>query len=181
MTHFLVRRWYWVGRQFLFGKHFLIITTTTLMVLLKCILPSQAQQQMYNPIPLSCDRELADRLSDRDIPTGEGGFARDYTVTLDAGEEVSVDLNSDDFDAILMLIADDGSPIAENDDGPDGSTNALLFARITESGKYIVRVKAFGDTGSGKFTLKLTRLRKLDKCEIPNNNLTKPTSTKRYK
>jgi hypothetical protein len=50
-------------------------------------------------------------------------------------------------------------PVAENDDGPDGSTNSLLFARITETGKYLIRVRAFGETGGGAFQLKVTRLR----------------------
>ena len=100
-----------------------------------------------------------DTLSERDIPTGEGGFARDYLVQLEAGDQVAIDLMSEEFDSILLLLAADGSTIAENDDGPDGSTNSLLFARITENGKYIVRVRAFGETGGGKFSLKLNRLR----------------------
>jgi hypothetical protein len=78
---------------------------------------------------------------------------------LQAGDQLAVDLVSDDFDAIILLLAADGSTIAENDDGPDGSTNALLFARVTETGDYIVRVRAFGETGGGKYSLKVTRLR----------------------
>ena len=66
---------------------------------------------------------------------------------------------SDQFDSMLILIASDGSTVAENDDGPDTDTNSLLFARIVETGKYIIRVRAFGETGSGQFTLKVTRLR----------------------
>jgi len=63
-----------------------------------------------------------------------------------------------------MLIADDGSTIAENDDGPDGSTNSLLFVRITEKGKYIIRVLSFGETGGGKFNLKIDRLKVINRC-----------------
>ncbi|MEQ8956369.1 MAG: PPC domain-containing protein, partial [Coleofasciculus sp. C2-GNP5-27] len=97
--------------------------------------------------------------TDQDIPTGEGGFARDYTIELSAGDQVAIDLISDSFDTIVTLLASDGSTIAENDDGPDGTTNSLLFSRITESGTYIIRVRAFGETGGGPFTLKVTRLR----------------------
>ena len=126
------------------------------------ILPSAAQQQMYNPIILSDNYELADALSEKDIPTGDGGFARDYLVRLDEGDQVAIDLLSDDFDSMVMLLAADGSTVAENDDGPDGTTNSLLFARITETGQYIIRVRAFGETGGGNFNLKLTRLRPVD-------------------
>ncbi len=122
-------------------------------------LPVQGQRQLYNPIPLRSNNEIVDTLSDQDIPTGEGGFARDYSVELEDGDQVAIDLMSEEFDSVILLLASDGSTIAENDDGPDGSTNSLLFARITESGTYIIRVRAFGETGGGQFTLKLNRLR----------------------
>ena len=126
-------------------------------------LPSEAQQRMYNPLTLPSNQEVSDKLSDQDIPTGEGGFAKDYSVSLEEGDQVAVDLTSDDFDTMVMLLADDGATVAENDDGPDGTTNSLLFARITEKGQYIIRVRAFGETGGGNFALKVTRLRPVKK------------------
>lgn len=123
-------------------------------------LPLRAQP-LYNPPSLS-GNEIDDILSDQDIPTGEGGFARDYRVSLENGDQVAIDLISDEFDTIVTLIFSDGATVAENDDGPDGSTNSLLFARISETGEYIVRVRAFGETRGGDFTLKVTRLRPID-------------------
>ena len=125
-------------------------------------LPAKTQP-IYNPMSIASDREIADTLTERDIPTGEGGFARDYHVQLQKGDQVAIDLTSDEFDTMLMLIAEDGSTVAENDDGPDGSTNSLLFSRISENGNYIVRVRAFGETSGGKFNLKLTRLKSVNK------------------
>jgi hypothetical protein len=126
-------------------------------------LPATAQLRLYNPVSISSEKEIADTLTEKDIPTGEGGFARDYYVQLQKGDQVAIDLTSDEFDTMLMLIAEDGSTVAENDDGPDGSTNSLLFSRITENGNYIVRVRAFGETSGGSFNLKLTRLKATDK------------------
>ncbi len=124
----------------------------------------KAQELIYYPISLRSSREIADTLSDRDIPTGEGGFARDYRIYLEDGDQVAIDLLSDNFDALVILIAADGSTVAENDDGPDGTTDSLLFARIPEDGggEYIVRVRAFGETGGGDFTLKITRLQPIE-------------------
>ena len=122
-------------------------------------LPSQAQSKIYNPPSISSEQIISDILTENDIPTGDGGFARDYHVVLEKGDQVAIDLTSDNFDSMVMLIAADGSKVAENDDGPDGTTNSLLFSRINEGGKYIVRVRAFGDTSGGKFTLKLTKLK----------------------
>lgn len=124
---------------------------------------AQAESKMYNPTVITSETEVSDTLTVDDIPTGDGGFARDYLVELEKGDQVTVDLNSDNFDAMVMLIAGDGAKVAENDDGPDGSTNSLLFSRITEAGKYIVRVRAYGDTSGGKYTLKLTRLKPANK------------------
>lgn len=122
--------------------------------------PARAQERdVYQPISLPAGNEISDVLSAEDIPTGQGGFARDYVVQLEEGDQVTIDLISESFDTIVSLIAADGSTVAENDDGPDGSTNSLLFARITDSGRYIIRVRSFGETGGGPFSLKLTRLR----------------------
>jgi hypothetical protein len=118
-----------------------------------------AQNKLYNPIPMPANGQVSDVLSEKDLPTGQGGFARDYSVTLNAGDNVAIDLTSDSFDTIVTLIAPDGTTVGENDDGPDGTTNSLLFTRIVKVGTYIVRVHAFGETGTGAFKLKLTRLR----------------------
>lgn len=122
-------------------------------------LPAQAQTKIYDPPSITSEQIISDILTENDIPTGEGGFARDYHIQLEKGDQVAIDLSSDNFDSMLMLIAEDGAKVAENDDGPDGTTNSLLFCRITEGGKYVVRVRAFGDTSGGKFTLKLTKLK----------------------
>ena len=126
-------------------------------------LPIQAQSKIYDPPSITSEQTISDILTEDDIPTGEGGFARDYHVQLEKGDQVAIDLTSDNFDSMVMLIAADGAKVAENDDGPDGTTNSLLFSRITEAGKYIVRVRAFGETSGGKFTLKLTKLKPSDK------------------
>ncbi|MEM7771505.1 MAG: pre-peptidase C-terminal domain-containing protein [Cyanobacteria bacterium P01_E01_bin.6] len=114
---------------------------------------------IYNPIQLPESDEITDTLTDKDIPTGFGGFARDYTVTLEEGDYLVVDLVSDEFDTIITMLAPDGSTFGENDDGPDGTTNSMLFARISDSGEYILRVTPYAGQGTGQFNLKVTRLR----------------------
>jgi len=121
-----------------------------------------AQTRVYNPISINPGAEISDSLTDQDIPTGEQGFARDYVVNLTKGDQVAIDLSSDSFDAVITLLASDGTTIGQNDDGPDGTTNSLLFLRVKETGRYIVRVRAFGPTGSGPFKLKITRLRPVE-------------------
>lgn len=136
----------------------LLVPTTFLAVSLTAV-ATRAQNQPYNPISLPSSNEVSDTLTDKDIPTGQGGFARDYAITLNADDQVAIDLTSESFDTIVTLLKADGSTVGENDDGPDGTTNSLLFTRITEAGRYIIRVRAFGETSGGAFKLKATRLR----------------------
>lgn len=148
-----------MNKAFTAGLKQATIVPATLLAIGISTTAAFAQNKLYSPIPLTTSSaELSDTLSDKDIPTGQGGFARDYTVKLNKGDNLAVDLSSDNFDSIITLLAPDGSTLAENDDGPDGSSNSLLFTRINETGTYIVRVRSFGETGVGSFKLKVTKL-----------------------
>lgn len=156
--------WSRLSYRFLMVKSFMvnfrlvsIVPATALAIAMSAA--SVGAQDMYNPIGLPSNNEITDTLSEQDIPTGQGGFARDYIVNLQTGDQIVIDLLSDSFDTIVTLIGPNGMTMAENDDGPDGTTNSLLFARITEGGNYIVRVRAFGEGGIGQFNVKVTRLR----------------------
>ncbi|MGI0481467.1 PPC domain-containing protein [Geminocystis sp. CENA526] len=121
-------------------------------------LSAVGESQIYSPIPLQPNQLISDTLSSDDIPTGEGGFAKDYTIFLNKGDQIAIDVMSEDFDTVVMLIAEDGTTVAENDDAPDHDSNSLLFTRIAETGRYTIRVRAFGAVGNGKFTIQLTKL-----------------------
>ncbi|NJP12562.1 MAG: peptidase [Leptolyngbyaceae cyanobacterium RU_5_1] len=132
----------------------------TLFILSSHVLAAIAQtNRIYNPIPMTPGKSVTDKLTKSDIPTGQGGFARDYVVQLQGGNQLAIDLISDNFDTLVYLIANDGTTIAENDDGPDGSTNSLLFTRIAKTGTYYIRVRSFGEVAGGNFTLKVTLLK----------------------
>lgn len=138
------------------------VLVSTALLTLGTLGASSAVAQIYNPIELAGGREINDTLSDRDIPTGVGGFARDYKIELFEGDQITVDVISEEFDTLVSLLGDDGATVSENDDGPDGSTNSLLFARISKSGQYTVRVRSYAGQGIGDFYLKLARLREIE-------------------
>lgn len=138
-----------------------LVTSLTLLAVGSNATTVSAQTAIYKPIPMPSGKTITDKLSDKDIPTGQGGFARDYKLQLQEGAQLSIDLTSENFDTIVSLLGGDGSTVAENDDGPDGSTNSLLFTRITKSGTYFIRVRAFGELAGGNFKLKVTLLKPL--------------------
>ncbi len=114
---------------------------------------------IYTPIQLPVNGEVRDILSDRDIPTGDGGFARDYAIQLVAGDQIAIDLSSESFDTVVILLNAEGKNVGKNDDGADGTSNSLLFIRIKDSGTYVVRIQGFGETSSGEFKLKVSKLK----------------------
>jgi hypothetical protein len=113
---------------------------------------------VYTPIQLPVNGEVKDVLSDKDIPTGDGGFARDYSIQLMAGDQIAIDLTSEVFDTVIILLNAEGRTIGKNDDGSDGTSNSLLFTRIKDSGTYVIRIQGFGETSSGEFKLKVSNL-----------------------
>jgi Bacterial pre-peptidase C-terminal domain len=114
---------------------------------------------VYTPIGLPSVGDVKDTLSDRDIPTGDGGFARDYAIQLKAGDQIAIDLTSEAFDTVVILLNAEGKTVGKNDDGPDGTSNSLLFMRIKDTGAYVIRVQGFGETSSGEFKLKVSKLK----------------------
>jgi hypothetical protein len=110
----------------------------------------------YQPRAL-INGKVTDTLSDRDIPTGQKGFAKDYKIKVTADDRLEIAVNSTAFDTVVTLLNAEGNAIAENDDGDVGS-DSLLFVKIPKSGIYTVRVQSFGGSRGGKFTLTVTRL-----------------------
>jgi hypothetical protein len=137
----------------------LLTCSLTLGLLCSTISAAIGQTRVYTPLPVTLGKPMQDKLSKSDIPTGQGGFSRDYTVQLEAGNQIAIDLTSDNFDTIVYLINAEGNTVAENDDGPDGTTNSLLFTRISKTGLYYVRVRSFGEVSAGNFTLRVTLLK----------------------
>jgi len=144
-----------------FPNQILILPITLLSVIIyshQAIAQIRNKDNIYNPILLKLEGEITDKLTIKDIPTGQGGFARDYQINLNRGDNLVIDASSENFDTIVTLLGPNGSTVGENDDGPDGTSNSLLFVRITETGKYIIRLRSFGETGVGSFKLKVTKL-----------------------
>ncbi len=120
---------------------------------------AQPRFNSYQSIPLPLSGEINDILTEKDIPTGQKGFARDYAITLQESDRLEIALSSPAFDPIVSLLDQKGEVIGENDDATAEGSNALLFIKIKKSGVYTIRVQSFGGSSGGKFSLKATKLR----------------------
>ena len=116
-------------------------------------------RNVYKPTAILSGSEINDILTDKDIPTGQKGFARDYILEAQKDERLEITVNSGSFDTVLSLLDIKGEVIAENDDAASHTTNSLIFFKVRQSGTYTIRVSSFGGSSGGKFTLKVTKLR----------------------
>nr|WP_242018433.1 PPC domain-containing protein [Pseudanabaena sp. FACHB-1998] len=123
---------------------------------------AQSRASVYKPTAIGSGVEVNDILTDKDIPTGQKGFARDYLISAQKDERLEITVNAGSFDTVLSLIDSKGEVISENDDAIGDTTNSLIFFKVRQSGSYIVRVSSFGGSSGGKFTLKVTKLRPIN-------------------
>ncbi len=119
---------------------------------------AQPRNLGYKPTAIASGVDVNDILTDRDIPTGQKGFARDYVITAQKDERLEIAVNAKAFDTVLSLLDSKGDVIAENDDAVGESTNSLIFFKVLKSGIYTIRVSSFGGSSGGQFTLIVNKL-----------------------
>jgi hypothetical protein len=80
-----------------------------------------------------------------------------YSFSGQAGDNVVILMESNDFDSYLTLTDSEGFELISNDDGA-GNLNSLIGPfELPETGTYIVEARSFGGSGTGEYTLKLDR------------------------
>ena len=82
----------------------------------------------------------------------DGSYFQLHTFTGKAGEAITIELNSSEFDAYLMLIDPQFKGIAKNDNRGKVS-NAKITITLPTTGTYTVIVKAFEKGQQGSYTL----------------------------
>lgn len=77
-----------------------------------------------------------------------------YTISLESGQTIVVDLQSDDFDTVVELVdANDG--ILESDDDTGFSSNSQFVYRSLITGTYTIVVRGFSSSATGAYTLRV--------------------------
>ncbi len=76
----------------------------------------------------------------------------DHPLTLETSATVSIELRSDDFDTVLVVLDDTGALVASDDDGAGLGTDSRLELDL-DAGSYTVRVQSWGSAGTGSYEL----------------------------
>ena len=89
--------------------------------------------------------------------TSDSSYAQAWTIQAQAGQTVTIDLESDEFDAYLFLRGPGISGGREyQDDDSGGNCNARLTATFPQGGEYEVVVNTAGKYATGAFSLSIT-------------------------
>jgi len=83
----------------------------------------------------------------------DGSWYRSYTFQGRAGQSVSINLESQDFETYLVVLGPDGGKIAENNNQGRNSANSALVVTLPSSGTYRVIVNASERGAGGRYFL----------------------------
>ena len=98
--------------------------------------------------------EASGRLSDADPEGPDGAHMQAWALGLSAGQEVTADLLSSDFDAFL-IVTGPGLVGGLFDDDSGGGCDARITFTTTEDGEYRAIVSTASPGGTGDFVLRL--------------------------
>ncbi|HIK57275.1 MAG TPA: trypsin-like peptidase domain-containing protein [Synechococcales cyanobacterium M55_K2018_004] len=83
----------------------------------------------------------------------DGSRYREYTFNGQAGQQITISMESPDFDTYLILLDPQNRVVAQNDDIGPNNTNSSLSVRLPATGTYRVLANSYDRTGRGRFTL----------------------------
>lgn len=95
-----------------------------------------------------------DRLSgmlDTDSSVRYGSYVEIYELDLSGGQDIVIDLISDDFDAFLTVVTPDGTELTDDDGG--SNTNSSLQLIDADGGTYEIWAGSYFDSGFGSFEI----------------------------
>ena len=93
------------------------------------------------------------RLSTGDEIAPDGTLFDSYMFEGQAGQLVTITLESQEFDTYLALVDNSGRLLAENDDSSSGDTNSRVSSTLPTSGTYYVIVNGYSVNDQGSYTL----------------------------
>jgi hypothetical protein len=102
---------------------------------------------------LSFGQEVPGELSVFDEESWDGSYAQAWALRMQAGQEATVDVLSDEFDAYLYVLGPGLDEPLSDDDGA-GACDARVTFTAPQSGEYRVVVNSLWSEATGRFRLR---------------------------
>lgn len=94
-------------------------------------------------------------LSSGDAVLDDGSLYDQYTFAGNSGQQVTISLESQDFDPYLILLDPQGRRISENDDISRNNRNSQLVVVLPSTGTYTVVANSYEAGKSGNYEIKV--------------------------
>ena len=108
------------------------------------------------PTTLAAGRAVTGSLQASDGVGWGVGYYDEWTYSAAAGQRVVITMDSEDLDAYLVVLREDGTEVASDDDG-GGDFNARVEFEAPATGQYtILAASLFSDT-TGRYTIRVER------------------------
>lgn len=89
------------------------------------------------------------------VLASDGSLYDEYTFDGKEGQQITITLESSDFDTYLAVFTPDNKLLQEHDDINQNNSNSEITVTLPASGTYRVIVNAYDSKGKGKYLLKV--------------------------
>jgi WD40 repeat protein len=93
---------------------------------------------------------------------GNPYYYNEHPLPVQAGQELSIRLESNEFDTYLIIQNEDGEVISENDDADSTTVNSQLTLQISEDSTYTIMATSYTPEKTGAYTFSVTSLPKAE-------------------
>lgn len=83
----------------------------------------------------------------------DGSFYEEHSFQGNAGQTVTISLESNDFDTYLIVLGPNDQLLGENDDASSETLNSALTITLPITGTYRVIANAYDSSGQGQYSL----------------------------
>lgn len=83
----------------------------------------------------------------------DGTWYQEHSFQGQAGQSVTIVMESEDFDTFLILVDPNGQVVSQNDDASARTLNSVITATLPVTGTYRIIANAYERTGQGTYTV----------------------------
>jgi hypothetical protein len=105
---------------------------------------------------LSYGDEIEDEITP-ESPTDpvDGGLGNPHEFTGSVDEQIEAEIESDDFDTVLLLVDGAGELVRRNDDEAPSSTDSSIIVELPSTGSFTLCATSASGEATGTYTLSL--------------------------
>ncbi|MBW4483433.1 MAG: trypsin-like peptidase domain-containing protein [Tildeniella torsiva UHER 1998/13D] len=116
-----------------------------------------ADRTSREPAPIALGASVQGQLNDTSNVLPDGSFYNPYRFEGQAGQTVTIAMNSQDVDPYLILLAADRDDFSVQDDDSGGDLSARISVQLPYTGSYIILANSYGQGESGRYQLQLSQ------------------------